>query len=57
VRALSGRNCAGAFVNATVAPAIANAIADAVGVRVRDLPLSAERVYNAIAERDASRRI
>jgi CO/xanthine dehydrogenase Mo-binding subunit len=51
-----GAKGAGEFVNATVAPAIANAIADAVGVRVRDLPLSAERVYNAIAQRDASRR-
>ncbi len=34
-----------------VAPAIANAIADAVGVRVRDLPLTAEKVYRAIKER------
>ncbi|MEE8517599.1 MAG: molybdopterin cofactor-binding domain-containing protein, partial [Dehalococcoidia bacterium] len=31
-----------------VAPAIANAIADAVGIRIRDLPLSAEKVYAAI---------
>jgi xanthine dehydrogenase molybdenum-binding subunit len=31
-----------------VAPAIANAIADAVGVRIRDLPLSAEKVYSAL---------
>jgi CO/xanthine dehydrogenase Mo-binding subunit len=31
-----------------VAPAIANAIADAVGVRVRDLPLTAEKVYRAL---------
>jgi len=51
-----GAKGAGEFVNATVAPAIANAIADAAGVRMRDLPLSAERVHNAIAQRDASRR-
>lgn len=31
-----------------VAPAIANAIEDAVGVRIRDLPLSAEKVYAAL---------
>jgi len=34
-----------------VAPAIANALADATGVRVNDLPLSAERVYKALRER------
>ena len=32
-----------------VAPAIANAIEDAVGVRIRDLPLTAEKVYAALA--------
>jgi CO/xanthine dehydrogenase Mo-binding subunit len=31
-----------------VAPAIANAVADAVGVRLRDLPLTAEKVYRAL---------
>jgi CO/xanthine dehydrogenase Mo-binding subunit len=31
-----------------VAPAIANAIEDAVGVRIRDLPLTAEKVYRAM---------
>ena len=31
-----------------VAPAIANAIADACGVRVRDLPLTSEKVYRAL---------
>jgi CO/xanthine dehydrogenase Mo-binding subunit len=31
-----------------VAPAIANAIYDAVGVRLRDLPLTPERVYRAL---------
>ena len=34
--------------------AVANAIADAVGVRVQDLPLTAEKVYEALRERDDS---
>jgi len=28
-----------------VAPAIANAVYDAVGVRIKDLPITAEKVY------------
>lgn len=32
------------------APAIANAIYDAVGVRLRDLPMTSERVYRALEE-------
>jgi CO/xanthine dehydrogenase Mo-binding subunit len=36
----------------TVAPAIANAIHDAVGVRIRDLPITAERVLRALAEKN-----
>ncbi len=32
-------------------PAIANAIADACGARVRDLPLTAEKVYRALHNR------
>ncbi len=31
-----------------VAPAIANAIEDAVGVRIRDLPITAEKIYAAM---------
>jgi len=31
-----------------VAPAIANAVADAIGVRIRDLPITAEKVYRAL---------
>ena len=31
-----------------VAPAIANAIEDAVGVRIKDLPITAEKVYRAL---------
>jgi CO/xanthine dehydrogenase Mo-binding subunit len=34
-----------------VAPAIANAVVGAVGVRIRDLPITAEKVYRALAER------
>ena len=34
----------------TVAPAIANAIHDAIGVRVTALPITAERVYRAMRE-------
>ena len=32
-----------------VAPAIANAVADAVGVRVRDLPITAAKVYEGLS--------
>jgi CO/xanthine dehydrogenase Mo-binding subunit len=31
-----------------VAPAIANAVYDAVGVRIKDLPITAEKVYSAL---------
>jgi CO/xanthine dehydrogenase Mo-binding subunit len=34
--------------NAPTAPAIANAVADAIGVRIRDLPITAEKVYEAL---------
>lgn len=40
-----------------VAPAILNAIADAIGCRVYDLPASLERVQNAIAEEKVSQLI
>jgi CO/xanthine dehydrogenase Mo-binding subunit len=33
-----------------VAPALANALADATGVRCRDLPLKPDRVFRALAE-------
>jgi CO/xanthine dehydrogenase Mo-binding subunit len=36
-----------------VAPAIANAIEDAVGVRIRDLPITAEKVYAALSEKSS----
>ncbi|HEY7559893.1 MAG TPA: xanthine dehydrogenase family protein molybdopterin-binding subunit [Candidatus Binatia bacterium] len=34
-----------------VAPAIANAVYDAVGVRIKDLPITAEKVFRALQER------
>ena len=34
--------------NSQTAPAIANAVEDAIGIRVRDLPVTAERVYSAL---------
>ncbi len=37
------------------APAIANAIFDATGLRLRDLPLSRQRLVAALAERDSAR--
>ena len=46
-----GAKMAGELSNAAVAPAIANAIQDAVGVRLYELPLSAERVRRGVAER------
>ena len=33
-----------------VAPAIANAVADAVGVRIKALPITAEKVYRALVD-------
>ena len=36
-----------------VAPAIANAIYDAVGVRIKDLPIKAEKIFLGLAELDA----
>jgi CO/xanthine dehydrogenase Mo-binding subunit len=37
-----------------VAPAIANAIYDAVGVRIKDLPIKAEKIYLALAGGEGS---
>ncbi|NQU64749.1 MAG: xanthine dehydrogenase family protein molybdopterin-binding subunit, partial [SAR324 cluster bacterium] len=37
------------------APAIANAIFDAVGVRMRDLPMTPEKILKAIKEKRKSR--
>lgn len=37
-----------------VAPAVANAIEDAIGVRIKDLPITAEKVLRAIREKSQS---
>ena len=37
-----------------VAAAIANAVEDAVGVRIKDLPITAEKVYRALKEKRQS---
>lgn len=47
-----GAKASGELTNAPVAPAIANAIADAVGVRITALPITAERVLAAIRAQD-----
>jgi CO/xanthine dehydrogenase Mo-binding subunit len=39
---------AGELANSPTAPAIANAVAAACGARVRDLPITAEKVYRAL---------
>ena len=39
----------------TVAPAVANAIQDACGVRIRDLPITPEKVLRALVESKGSR--
>jgi carbon-monoxide dehydrogenase large subunit len=43
-----GGKAAGELTNNAVAPAYANAVADAVGVRIRTIPVTAERVYEAL---------
>jgi CO/xanthine dehydrogenase Mo-binding subunit len=43
-----GAKMAGELTNAPVAPAIANAVAAASGVRVRELPVTAERVHRGL---------
>jgi CO/xanthine dehydrogenase Mo-binding subunit len=39
----------------TVSSAVANAIEDAVGVRIRDLPITPEKVLRALSQRQANR--
>jgi CO/xanthine dehydrogenase Mo-binding subunit len=42
----------GELANVPVAAALANAVADAVGIRVRSVPVTAERVYRALHGED-----
>jgi CO/xanthine dehydrogenase Mo-binding subunit len=48
-----GVKASGELSNAQIAPAIANAVADASGARVTDLPLTPERVLAAVRARSA----
>lgn len=43
-----GAKAAGEVANSAVAPAVANAVADAIGVRVTELPLTPERILAAL---------
>lgn len=47
----------GELANLGVAPALANAIDDAVGVRVRHLPITAERVWEGLRTRGEARTV
>jgi CO/xanthine dehydrogenase Mo-binding subunit len=40
--------------NTPTAAAIANAVEDAIGVRIRDLPVTSEKVYRALREREGA---
>lgn len=53
-RGLAGVRAVGELVNIGVPAALANAIFDAVGVRIQTLPLSAERVLNGITKKTHS---
>jgi len=48
-----GAKAAGELTNNAVAPAYANAVEDAVGVRIRTMPVTAERVFEALRRSDA----
>ena len=39
-----------------VAPAIANAIYDAVGVRIKELPITPDKILRALEEKESERR-
>lgn len=46
-----GAKAAGEITNSGVAPAVANAVFDAVGARVTEMPITAERVYQALQQK------
>jgi CO/xanthine dehydrogenase Mo-binding subunit len=43
----------GEIANSPTAAAVANAVAEPYGVRITDLPLTAEKVYKALKARNA----
>jgi carbon-monoxide dehydrogenase large subunit len=50
-----GARGVGEHVMVQTAPAIANAINDALGIRFNDLPLSAEKIFLALEEREGGK--
>ncbi len=50
-----GAKAIGEFANNNPPAAIANAVADAVGVRLFEIPVTAEKVYSGLRERDGDR--
>jgi CO/xanthine dehydrogenase Mo-binding subunit len=44
----NGAKMAGELTNTGVGPAVANAVYNAVGVRLTEFPITAERVYDAL---------
>jgi len=51
-----GGRAIGEFANNNPPAAIANAVADAVGVRLFEIPVTAEKVYRSLQERDRNPR-
>ena len=49
-----GAKAVGEITNSGVAPAVANAVYDAIGVRVKTLPVTAERVFEALHEKQSA---
>ena len=49
-----GAKGAGESSTCATLPAIANAIADAIGVRIKDLPITPEKIVKAIEEKRRS---
>ena len=48
-----GAKSAGELANVAVAPAVANAVHDAIGVRITSLPITAEKVFTAMTALNA----
>ena len=50
-----GAKSIGEIVINTPSPAIASAVANAVGVQIRELPITAEKVYRGMCEQEKSK--